>query len=66
MLLIKFQCFDEFIDIGEFMSYLLIFVFYSFGILDGFFNKINKVVMLYYLIDDIFEEVVVLVNSMYI
>lgn len=48
------------------MSYLLIFVFYSFGILDGFFNKINKVVMLYYLIDDIFEEVVVLVNSMYI
>ena len=66
MLLIKSQCLDEPIDIGELMSYSLTPVPHSLGTPDGFFNKTNKAAMLHYLIDDTPEEVVVPANSMYI
>ena len=59
MLLIKSQCLDEPIDIGELMSYSLTPVPHSLGTPDGFFNKTNKAAMLHYLIDDTPEEVVV-------
>ena len=66
MLLIKSQCLDEPIDIGELMSYSLTPVPHRLGTPDGFFNKTNKAEMLHYLIDDTPEEVVVPANSMYI